>query len=126
MSLIALQRTEKTLEGIDRSQHAYMKEECAADIILFQKIMIDLNFGQKLDVTLVAIDKSQAFDTKNCAKMMNKIVDYTFTTNCDLLGLLYTNTTLSVKIGKQIGQKFSSNRGVPQCDGLSRQYSFAE
>ena len=49
VSLIALQRTEKTLdEGIDRSQHAYMKENSATDIILIHKILIALNLEKRL------------------------------------------------------------------------------
>ena len=89
-----------------------MGEKSVADIIQFHKILIGLNLEREFDATLVAIDMSKAFDTINRVKLMNIMKEYTFTTNCDLLELL---TTLSMKIG----QKFSTNRGVPQCDGLS-------
>ena len=52
-------------------------------------------------------------------KLMKTIKDYTFKTNCDLLEPLYTNATLSVKIGQQIGRKFGTNSSVPQGGGFS-------
>ena len=82
-----------------------MKEKSAADIILFHKILIHLELGREFDATLVSIDLSKAFDTKKCVKLTNMIKEQTFTTNCDLLELLYTITTISEKIGKKIGRK---------------------
>ena len=62
---------------------------------------------------------SKTFDTINRVKLENMIEDYTFASNCDLLELLYTNNTLSAKIGKENGREFSSNRNVSEGDGLS-------
>ena len=81
--------------------------------------MIGLSLAKNFDATLVGLDMSKAFDRMNRVILMNILKDYSFTRNCNLHELLYTNTTLSGINGNKFGRKFRTSSGVPQDDGLS-------
>ena len=68
----------------------------------------------------VGIDMSKAIDNVDRNKLIDilrsrKIPEEKITLTKKLL----TNTTLEVKVGKKLGEKFQTKKGVPQGDGLS-------
>ena len=72
------------------------------------------------DKSCVGIEMSKAFDNVDRNKLIyilrsRKIPEE----NITLIKKLLTSTTLEVKVGKNLGNKFQSNKGLPQVDGLS-------
>jgi len=121
LSLIILRRISNDMdESIDRSQHAYCKDKSTGDVVLAHKILIAGSIERNVDPRLIGIDMSKAFDTVNREKLVNLLQEVVRDEgNMSIIRLLFSNTTLAVKVGKVTGEKFETNCGVPQGDALS-------
>ena len=63
---------------------------------------------------------SKAYDTVDRNRLLTMLGDeIQDEITLNLVKLLFTETTLAVKIGKEIGVIFSTNIGVPQGDSIS-------
>ena len=76
--------------------------------------------SKRFDKYCVGIDISKAFDNVD----RNKLIDILRSRkipeeNITLIKKLLTNTILELKVGKKLEDKFQTNKGVPQGDGLS-------
>ena len=69
---------------------------------------------------LIGIDMSKSFDTVDRSRLITQLEeDLLGNPNVEKVKLLFSCTTLALKIGKKVGQTFETNIGIPQGDGLS-------
>ena len=121
LSLITISRIENVLEKtLSPSQYAYRANRSAGDVVLAHKFLIAGAYSKGQNITCIGIDMSKAFDTVIRPKLID-ILDARGVEPGDIgiIKLLLTNTSLQVKCGKTVGEKFATNIGVPQGDGLS-------
>ena len=120
LSMIVLRRIEGYLdERIDRSQHAHSRNKSTGDVVLTHKLLYAASIERKFDPKVVGIDMSKAFDTVRRSQLLQILQDIIDPGNLNIIKVLFSNTTLSVKMNKIIGERFQTNRGVPQGDSLS-------
>jgi hypothetical protein len=84
--------------------------------------MMKKHYGHGIDLHVLFIDFTQAFDSVNREKFFEKLYEYGISTK--LISLVQMCTSMStikakVKVGNNLGKKFEFNKGVKQGDGLS-------
>ena len=121
LSLIVLQRINPIIDAsLSDTQFAYRRNRSTGDIVLSHKYMVAGALSKKFNKVCAGIDMSKAFDNVLRGKLMDILRKRGVQEGeIGLINLLLSNTTMKVKMGKQIGAIFKTNKGVPQGDGLS-------
>jgi exonuclease III len=122
LSRIVLDRIEEDLDNqISHLQHAYTRNKSTAEVVLAHKLLkASAETFEDTSYTIAGIDMSKAFDTVDrplLVEMLEKVVEDEGT--LAIIKVLLANTSLRVKLGKLIGERFETNIGVPQGDCLS-------
>ena len=93
------------------TQHAYCKNKSTTDVVLAHKLLIGGSIEREMSTTVVGIDMSAAFDTVIRHKLLNILLlqDIIEPEELQLIKFLLAGTTLAVKVGKKIGDKFPTN-----------------
>ena len=118
VSQILLNRIEPILENtMLPNQFAYRSGRSTGDIVLPHKYFVLAARTKRLEIVCAGIYMSKAFDTVD-RKKLSEILKKRGVQKWDviLIVTLLTNTSLSIKQGKQISNVFKTNTGVPQGD----------
>ena len=81
--------------------------------------MIASCIERNLELKIIGIDMSKAFDTVNRFLLLPALKSFITSENHLLITYLINKTSLAVKYKKKIGESFRTNIGVPQGDALS-------
>ena len=120
LSKIILARVNKDLDAfISPNQHAYAVGKSTSDVVLIHKMMIASCIERNLELKIIGIDMSKAFDTVNRCSLLSALKSFNTPENHLLITSLSNKTSLAVKFKKEIGESFCTNIGVHQGDALS-------
>ena len=121
LSQIVLDRINPILESsLSSSQFAYRTNRSTGDIVLGHKYLLAGAIAKGLTMYCTGIDMSKAFDNVIRSKLLEILAERGVPIHdITIIKLLLTNTHLQVKDGKDVGDLFETNKGVPQGDGLS-------
>ena len=72
-----------------------------------------------LEVTILLLDMSKAFDTVKRNMLMKQLKEILDEDELHIMKVLLTSVKLKVRIGKELGKEIVTNIGVPQADCLS-------
>ena len=109
---VSKNRIEKVLEmTISPSQYAYRANRSAGDVVLAHKYLIAGAYSKGQNTTCIGIDMSKAFDTVIRPKLIDILAARGVQPgDIGLIKLLLTNTSLQVKCGINVGEKFATNK----------------
>ena len=81
-------------------------------------MMIASCIERNLELKIIGIDMSKAFDTVNRFYVLSALKFFITPENDLLIPFLINQTSLALKFKKKNGESFSTNFGVPQGDAL--------
>ena len=120
LSNITCKRIKVAYEAyISQSQSAYRENRSTADVVWTHRWIAAKAQNEKISIYITGIDMSSAFDTiirEELVKILEQILHEDEMRMCRLL---LSQTTLDVKINDVETEKFESNIGSPQGDGIS-------
>eukprot|EP00117_Sycon_ciliatum_P021211 scpid86710/ scgid5936/ len=77
-------------------------------------------------IEIHGIDMSKAFDTVSREKLLSTMRAIVTEDDIRLVRILLSNTTISVRLGKEVSPDFKSTIGTPQGDSLSLSCSICD
>ena len=121
LSKIEVTRTEKAIdEFLPQSQCAYRKNKSTTEIIwAYRWILAKVQEEQNMEIHVIGIDMSSAFDTIHRDKILEIASKFLKEDELRILRVLLSDTTLEVKIKGAKTKPFESNIGSPQGDSVS-------
>ena len=124
LSLITLNRiNEPTDNHIQHSQAAYRANRSTADIVWAHRfICAKVQLYEDVEVTVVGIDMSSAFDTIQRKNLMDEFENILEEDERRMCRLLLSNTTITVKFGNHEPETVKTNVGSPQGDAISGKF----
>ena len=120
LSKIEVNRTENVLNRyLSKSQCAYRKGKSTTEIIWAYKWIIAKIQEQEIEVHVVGIDMSSAFDTIHRHKILEIAQDIMEEDELRILRALLSETSLKVRVKGAQATPFPSNISSPQDDSVS-------
>ena len=116
LSLITLNRNkEKVNKHVQHPQAAYRPNRSTTEIVCaHQFICSKVQLYQDVDIIIVGIDMSSAFDAIERGKLMQELETLLHEDEQRMCRLLLSNTTISIKFGNHDLETVETNIGSPQ------------
>ena len=124
MSIITLNRINSaTDEHISNTQSAYRKGRSTTDVVWAHRfICAKTQMYQNIEIEIVGIDMSSAFDTIRRKNLMDELENILGEDEQRMCRLLLSKTTITIKFGNHEPETVSTNVGSPQGDGSSGKF----
>ena len=125
LSNIALGRIQKKADNyISPCQSAYRRGRSTSDAVWVHRFIAAKAQSYKdLQVNIIGIDMSCAFDTIQRKPLMNVLETIINEVEQRMSRILLSNTSISIKFGKHKRENVKSNIGSPQGEGISEYFS---
>lgn len=120
-SLTTLNRIQpKVDQYLSQSQSAYRPNRSTGDIIWAHRFLTaKAQLYQYLEIHIIGIDMSSAFDTINRNELMTELKTFLDEDECRMSRLLLSNTSINVQFADSPPEDISTNVGSPQGDAIS-------
>ena len=124
LSSITLNRINKiTDQHVQQSQAAYRGGRSTTDIVWAHRfICAKVQLYQDVQVKVVGIDMSSAFDTIQRKNLMDELECILGEDEQRMCRLLLSKTTITIKFGKHKPETVDTNVGTPQGDSISGKF----
>ena len=121
LSLITLNRIkEKVNKHVQHTQAAYRPNRSTTDIVWAHRFICSkVQLYQDVEIIIVGIDMSSAFDTIERGKLMQELETLLHELEQRMCRLLLSNTTISIRFGNHDLETVETNIGSPQGDAIS-------
>ena len=128
LSLITLNRIkEKVNKHVQHTQAAYRPNRSTTDIVWAHRFICSkVQLYQNVEIIIVGIDMSSAFDTMERGKLMQELETLLNEDEQRMCRFLLSNTTISIKFGNHDLETVETNIGYPQGDAISGTFSNIE
>ena len=121
LAICMLRRINDKIDGhIPITQAAYRFGRSTTEHVFAVKTMAEKAITSKsYEIILLLLDMSKAFDTVKRNTLFEDLKKIADTDELHMLTILVKDVQLQVRCGQQLGEKFTTNIGVPQGDCLS-------
>lgn len=111
----------KVDEYLSLSQHAYRAKRSTTESVWTTQWLHAMSERYQERIHISGIDLSKAFDCLDRKKLIDILIQYNLCTEDEIRMITYllAETKIQIKIGQDIGEKFSTTIGTPQGDALS-------
>ena len=105
---------------IPLSQAAYRPGRCITEHAFTCKILAEKAITSECyETTILLLDMSKVFETVKRNNLMEPLETILDPDETHMMKIILKDVKLSIRIGKELGEKISTNIGVPQGDCLS-------
>lgn len=120
ISVIILNRIYPDVEKyVPNSQCGFRRRRCSAEIAWTYGWLKAIAGRYKRVFHIIGIDMSAAFDSILRKELLYTLKIILNEDEYRMIRVLLTNTTLKVRVGREVGRPFGTTIGTPQGDGLS-------
>jgi|GEM_PF-4699558 len=120
-AIIMLKRIHSKVDNyISINQAAYRKGRSATELVSVMKNLAEKAItSTEYKINFLMLDMSKAFDSVNRNTLLQDLKNYIQPDELHIISILLHDVDLTVRCGKTKGEKFSTNKGIPQGDSLS-------
>jgi len=120
LSTIILRRIQQKIESyISITQSGFRKDRSTSDLVWTYRWMMAYVKKYDQQFHIMGIDLSKAFDCLDRNILISEIENVIDNDELRIVRYLLSNTTLQIRYGKRLGNKFKTTIGTPQGDALS-------
>ncbi len=121
LAICMIRRTHTRLNHqIPISQAAYRNGRSTTELMFSLKVLAEKAItSSSYEITVLLLDMTKAFDTVDRGQLFEDLKEILEPDELHMIAILLKNVSLTVRIKKTLGEKFTTNVGVPQGDCLS-------